>query len=411
MERILDNLDAKAPATSTIKCNLSAAVVRDLKSKCEELRKLITLNKVFKVEVSLVEKLIYRNSNRLRLDLGFRFFRNIKRFSTKLELLNLELVLDNFFSCLPESTFGSSFYLPSCQMLQHLLHQLTAFVVILEKMVFYSEKSGLHFIERIKSGHSWSTASVFLGAASRVNHVCSRLSWKCCKQYNGLATALDFLKLSGPNWTPDGFQFPKSLEEALCVENPFKMKGKISTESSKIFNLVGNNTEIDEDNDDIIQFYDTTSQSKQTRDACETSEDVKPIIDFTEDKGEIVPRHEEIVVFDQVKKKKKKRNQCDPKQVEVVDVEDETVPKKKPRKEANTENKMTGTMEEMIDRINSCSSLANFIKVISDANNESYSSARRQVAGILKMLKKKPNEVASINLLTRARNVLKSVLL
>jgi Domain of unknown function (DUF4477) len=87
--------------------------------------------------------------------------------------------MKNLTACFPEDSFGSAFYMPSRQLLQYLLHQLIAVVALLEKIVYFSEKAGYFFLERIKAGHSWSMALIFLAVCSRVRlDFTERISWQ-----------------------------------------------------------------------------------------------------------------------------------------------------------------------------------------------------------------------------------------
>ncbi|XP_059471389.1 uncharacterized protein LOC132194245 isoform X2 [Neocloeon triangulifer] len=419
METILENVILKPPATSTVKCNASAAMVRDLKNKCEELKNIISENRVLDIEIDLVNKLIYRNSNRLRLDIGFRYFRNIKRYFKKYKSINFDLTLENFNSCLPESTFGSSFYLPSRQMLQHVLHQLIVLVATLEKISLYSFKSGHLFLERIRIGHSWSMASIFLGTASRINYICKRLSWQCCKLYNIIAPALPNLALSGPSWSQEGFQFPKKLEDALDVENPSKVEfanSSFPSGSSKIFDLVVNEAEEDED-EEIIQFYDGPSQNQDSPSPDnENLVDVKEISFVGGDEDLGVVDTEQCISTPGARKEKKyrKRKSTQDSLHKEIDLENEdgevelvTVKRSRIKKE------QPGSLTEMIEQIDSPVSLSMFVNQnICDANNERHASAKRQVSGIIKMLKKrKSSDLQAKNLVARAKDLLKSALL
>jgi hypothetical protein len=52
-----------------------------MKSDCEELKALLDDEKLLKIEMALVTKLVYRNTLKLRLDKGFQNFRNVSLFN------------------------------------------------------------------------------------------------------------------------------------------------------------------------------------------------------------------------------------------------------------------------------------------------------------------------------------------
>lgn len=84
------------------------------------------------------------------------------------------------------------------------------------------------------------------------------------------------------------------------------------------------------------------------------------------------------------------------------------------KKERRSEqSKLSGSLEEMIDSVNSLQKLNAFMsQVISDPSNKQHSSVRRQLGGIVQTLKKKrSNDMEVIKLLGRAKDVLRSTLL
>lgn len=48
-----------------------------MKSDCEELKTILNDDRLLKIEMDLVNKLVYRNTLKLRLDKGFQNFRNV----------------------------------------------------------------------------------------------------------------------------------------------------------------------------------------------------------------------------------------------------------------------------------------------------------------------------------------------
>lgn len=130
-----------------------------------------TLDESLAIEMSVAAAFAYRNHNRFRNDRGYRDSVLLKKCLARFRELSVSKAVADLLDAFPllaDVAAAGKVYLPTAEMLSHVLSRVQGAFALATKMAAYCKTGGDSHLSRLHLGHFWGVAMNSLSSTARI---------------------------------------------------------------------------------------------------------------------------------------------------------------------------------------------------------------------------------------------------
>ena len=147
-------------------------LLKALRAMKKTVTKLTEINGYAKVDLTVLNNLIYKNHNRFHNDKGFRDLKLLKKVAVRLfQEVQLDSLVEEFAANMPvpfDVKTSPSIYLPVAQMAEHLMVRLHGSAKLALATAQYCENAASKAKQKMRLGHFWNVALYCTACVSRL---------------------------------------------------------------------------------------------------------------------------------------------------------------------------------------------------------------------------------------------------
>ncbi|XP_068085398.1 ABC transporter F family member 4 [Anabrus simplex] len=201
----------RPPPISSVLMSRGDLNIDKLELVCSQAVSILSNQKQLHMEAALLSRVLYRMKSKYRQNIGFKNIEKVNR--GLLQYLSLDLfgVYSTFTALVPQVPRDPQVYLPTRQMLEWVLVRTQGFARLFCFIAQKCREAARHFHFLVTLGHTWETALLCMGLASRIWCFAKYMVTCSCNWYSQLKPFLQDLKCTGRNWLPSDYEFPEDL--------------------------------------------------------------------------------------------------------------------------------------------------------------------------------------------------------
>lgn len=177
--------------------------------------KLREINSYAKVDLTVLNNLIYKNHNRFRNDKGFRDLKLVKKAALRLfQEVQLDNLVEELAANMPvpfDIKTSAGVYLPVAPMAEHLMVRLHGTAKLALATAQYCENAAAKSKQKMGLGHFWNVALYCSACVSRLWALSISTLSCILETYEEFSNFCPCLPSQQNTWLPSGYKLPESL--------------------------------------------------------------------------------------------------------------------------------------------------------------------------------------------------------
>lgn len=253
------------------------AELRKLVSTIQEAIAYFENQKLLHQEAALLSRCIYRMKWKFRTAKDMKTIEKLKKSLVTYLELDIVSTLKSFRYLIPAEYQSKRIYLPTKNMLDHILVRLQGLGMLLKRMMCTCRVSAVLSQKRLHLGHFWNMAVILLAIISRIYILVKDMIKYACDLYVSLRPFSAILKNTGAAWLPADYTLPGTLMDWLQLDWPEIANNVIEIPDD----------DVDADDAPLIAYFDLVDDSDDDDDdSCVEVSDEYVLVNDDDDEDE-----------------------------------------------------------------------------------------------------------------------------